>query len=222
MLPGIIPVGVTVPTFSYKEGYTGSMASGNTETITMTTPASQYRWIVISAAFGQSSTNSTYIINIEVNGAAQTEIYAATSGDKSGTGSCSTSHLPIRITTGSSFTLKLLNNGNFSMNYTVAVFEIPTGAMQVVANNADYGTNDFSFSGPQYFGGLVIASQFAQGGTGSWATMAYQGATKVPVASAVQESLAYVYPTTNGTFDVVASNSGTYNRICAISTWAPV
>ena len=64
MLPGIIPVGVTVPAFSYKEGFTGSLTSGGTTTISMTTPASQYRWLIISAGFGQSSTNTLSQIQI--------------------------------------------------------------------------------------------------------------------------------------------------------------
>jgi len=221
MLPGIIPVGVTVPAFSYNEGFTGSVTDGGTATITMTTSPSQYRWVVISAAFGQSTTNNSYLINIAVNGSPLTEIYAATSADASGVGSCSTSHIPVNVPSGTSFTLTLSNGGGFDMNYTVGVFTIPTIGMQVVANAADYGSNNFSFAGPQYLGGLVICSQFAQGGSGTWATMTYQDATKVPVASAVQESLAYVYPPVNGTFNVVASNTGTYNRIVAISTWAP-
>lgn len=221
MLPGIIPVGVTVPVFSYKEGYTGSVVDGGTATISMTTVATQYRWVVISAAFGQSTTNNSYIINIAVNGSPLTEIYATTAGDSGGIGSCSTSHIPVNVPSGTSFTLTLSNGGGFDMNYTVGVFEIPTTGLQAVANAADYGSTNFSFSGPQFLGGLVIASQFAQGGSGSWSTMTYQGATKIPVSSSVQESVAYVYPPTNGTFDVVATNTGTYNRIVAISTWAP-
>lgn len=221
MLPGIIPVGVNVPQFSYKEGYVGSLADGGTATINMTTTASQYRWVVISAAFGQSSTNSVYVINISVNGSPLTEIYATSNSDRSGTGSASTSHIPVRVPTGSSFTLTLDNGGGFTMNYTVGVFEIPAIGMQVVSNTASNGSTAYSFSGPQYRGGLVIVSQIAQGGSGTWANMIYTGATKIPVASAVQESLAYVYPPVDGTFDIVATNGGTYNRLIVVSTWAP-
>ena len=95
MLPGIIPIGVTTPAFTYKEGYVGTLADGDTATISMTTPASPYRWVIISAGFGQSSTNSSYVINISVNGSGLTEIYAATNSDRNGTGSVSTSHVQI-------------------------------------------------------------------------------------------------------------------------------
>ena len=221
MLPGIIPIGVTTPAFTYKEGYVGTLADGDTATISMTTSASPYRWVIISAGFGQSSTNSSYVINISVNGSGLTEIYAATNSDRNGTGSVSTSHVPVRVTSGSSFTLSLSNGGGFAMSYTVGVFEIPSLGMQVVANTADYGSTIYSLGGPQYRGGLVIVSQMAQGGGGTWSDMLYTGSTKIPVESSVQESLAYAYPQVDGTFDIVATNGGTYNRILAVSTWAP-
>jgi len=221
MLPGIIPVGVTVPAFSYKEGFTGSLTSGGTTTISMTTPASQYRWLIISAGFGQSSTNTLSQIEISVNGVALSETFAATSNDSGGTGSASTAHVPVRLFAGSSFTLSLSNTLGIAMNYTVGVFEIPVLTLQYVIGAGEFGPSPYVASGPAFQGGIVIASFFGQGG-GTWSNITFTGMTKVPVASSAQEALAYLYAPISGTFNITSNNSATFNRIFVISTWAPV
>jgi len=220
MLPGIIPVGVTVPAFSYKEGFTGSLASGGTATISLATPASQYRWIIISAGFGQSSTNTLSQIQITVNGFSLTEVFGATSNDSGGTGSTSTAHVPVRLFSGSSFTLSLSNSLGIAMNYTVGVFEIPVLTLQYITASASFGASPYIASGPTFQGGIVIASFFGQGG-GTWSNITFTGMTKVPVASSAQEALAYLYAPVTGTFNISSDNSATFNRIITISTWAP-
>lgn len=222
MLPGIIPVGVTVPNFAYKEGYTGTLASGGTTTISLTTPASQYRWILISAGCGQSSTNTLNQIAITVNGVSAYAVAASSAQDPNGaTGSASTSHAPVRLYSGSSFTLSLSNALGISMFYTVAVFEIPVLTLQYVGASGAFGPSPYTATGPAYQGGLVISSFIGQGGSGTWSNITYTGATKVPVASSGQEALAYSYPAVTGTFNISSSNSAAYNRLILVSSWIP-
>lgn len=221
MLPGIIPVGVSTPAFAYKEGYTGSLASGGTATISLSTPATPYRWLMISAGGGQSTTNSLAVIEIVINGVPVSEIYTASNQDSGGTGSATTVHVPVRLYEGSSFTLNLSNTIGFAMNYTVGVFEIPVLTLANVSSGGGYGSSPASFTIPVFAGGIAMVSQFGQGGSGTWSDMTYTNATKIPVASSAQESLAYYYATVSGTLPVTASNNAGFNRVYVASNWTP-
>lgn len=217
MIPGIIPVGVTTPVFAYKEGFVGSMASGGSATISLTTPQTTYRYIIVSAGGGQSSTSITATIAISVNGSPLVAVQSVQGSDPAG----SSSSLSIGLfrVTGGSFSLSLSNPLSFSMNYTIAVFEIPAPNIDLVAAGASGGAPPRSFTIPRSLGGIVLVSQFGQGGSGTWADMTYSSMTKVPVSQSAQQSLAFLYSNISGTVTTSLSNNAASNRIYLATTW---
>lgn len=222
MIPGIIPVGVSTPAFSYKEGFAGSIASGGSVTINMTTLATTYRWAMISFGGGQSSANTLSVIDVTANGESVNVIYVASNQDSlAGTGSATTVHAPVRIPLGSSLVLSASNSLGFPMNYTVGIFEMPVLNLVTTSSAGIYGPSPYVTGGPVARNGIIMISQFGQGGSGTWSDMTYNGATKIPAASPGQESLGYIYSTFDGTFSVEISNAASYNRVAAVSGWAP-
>lgn len=220
MIPGIIPVGVTTPAFAYKEGFAGTMSNLGVVNIALTTPQTIYRYIVVSAAGGQSSTATTASINIFINGTLSTDFSYSQNTDPSGSSS-SISIAYFKISGADNFDLSLSNSLGFSMSYTVAVFEIPASNLNAAASGGTSGSSPRFFGIPIYVGGLVIATQFGQGGSGTWADMTYAFMTKVPVSQSAQQSMAFLYPPVTGTLSTLLSNNAASNRAYAAITFNP-
>ncbi len=88
MIPGIIPVGVTTPAFAYKEGFAGGLSNLGVVNIPLTTPQTIYRYIVVSAAGGQSSTGTTAAIDIFITFTMSSYNSCTTNSLASGSSTC--------------------------------------------------------------------------------------------------------------------------------------
>lgn len=219
MIPGIIPVGVAIPSFSYKEGFTGNVSNNGTVTINSTTPPSIYRYVIISAAAVQTSSNVINQIVFNVNGSGVFNVSGYIYNDGIFPSSSYTTQTIKSIPTGSSISIIFYNSLGLSMDYTIAIFEIPVTNLSYVASGAATGNPPVIYNIPIYQNGIVLASQFGQGGTGTWADMGYTFMFKIPVPSSAQQSLAVLYAPVNGTLITNLTNNAAYTRIYLASTW---
>lgn len=222
MIPGIIPVGVTTPAFAYKEGFAGSVAAGGIVTINPVTPPSPYRWMIISSGCGQITSSSTTSMAYVVNSISVPTISTSFPNDYTGPSCASDAHAIAYIPTQTSFAIQFFNSGGLSMNYTIAILEIPISGLNYVAAGVFGASSSQTLSIPIYQNGIVLVGQFGQGGSGTWADMGFTFMTKIPVASPAQEALAVLYAPVTGTLSTTVTNNAAYNRIVLASTWKAV
>jgi hypothetical protein len=232
----------TVLTPQYTQGFsqTGQTASGTTITKTLTTPAQNSRWIMVSCI---NSTGSTTNSNtIEINGSTT---YLGNVGNVNWGGNVSDgaqgnayiNQTICRIPTGNSVSVKITNTDAKPFLFVAAIFLLPslnlTVNSEVIATGANAGDTQ---SVNQVDGGFLIGATARKYTTNS--SIAWSGLTKIPYYSTGPQGSvnvndpnaflhfnpAYNFSTTTGATDVgvtMTDNSNGYMRVTIYSTWMP-
>jgi hypothetical protein len=222
---------LVLPDPTYKEGFIGNIASGATATLTLTTPPSPYRWIIVSARNSNASTNTQYPSTIFVNNSTtylgNTTNYKASNGvssDGNASASSATDHTVCRIPTGTTVDVKFTNGRSDNEHYNVAIVLLPW--LNLTFNDSaagDAGAANDVFSINQVKGGLAVGS--FSGSYGTWEAVTWSGLTKMPVknfqGSNAVSSLAYNFSTTTAATNVSVAHTSTDGRVVVYSSWSP-
>jgi len=222
---------LAIPDAIYKEGFVGSIASGATATLTLTTAPSAYRWMIVSARNSNSSTATQYPNTIYVNNSTtylgNTTNYTANNGvsnDGNGSASSTTSHTVCRIPTGTTADVKFTNARASNQIYNVAIVLLPCLNLTIQDTAAgDASASNDVFPLTEVLGGIAVGS--FNGNYGTWEAVAWSGLTKMPVknfqGTNTVTSLAYNLSTTSTTANVQVTYTSTDERVVVYSSWSP-
>lgn len=224
MIPGAFPIlagGVPDPSFT-GEYYVGTYVSGTTFTQNLTTPASPYRYILITAQYGQAATSTQYAVTFVINGVSVTQASRSVSNDGNSSASDTTSHTLVRIPTGSSITIRITTargtGSSFTGSYQIGILSLPFANYTLTTQTG--GTKSEAkgpFSISETKNGVVLGS--FTGAYGTSAAVTFTGITRVPGNAVKSMACGYGFSTSTGTRTVSCNFTSTDGRVSCFSSW---